>query len=165
MSNPDSNDPPSNWDQLSDIDVAGIEQGPVSPPFEEPIHGPVVSRASRLTASWADLVVIAGATTSMIGAVILAGYPVSLWALPWSVMTALLGWGAVCGILLRVRRGTPGMLLAGFVFSKEITGGHLVGTVAAAGLSAFLLGLPALPGGPTSSLFSIASGSDTTPMS
>ncbi len=165
MSLPKSNDPTSPWDQLSEVDVDGIEQDPSAPYPEKSESGDTVPWSARLTAAWADLVVISGATTSMVGAVILAGYPLGIRALPWAVGVALVGWGATCGILLRVRRGTPGMLLAGFVFSDEVTGGRLVGTVAAAGFSAFLLGLPVLPGGPETSLLSVASGSCIAPTS
>jgi len=165
MSLPRSSNPSSPWDQLSDADVEGIEQGPSAPLIETPDLGGIVPWSTRLTAALADLVVIAGATTSMVGAVILAGYPLGIRGLPWVVMVALIGWGASCGILLRIRRGTPGMLLAGFVFSSEVTGGRLVCTVATAGFSAFLLGLPLLPGGPKASLLSVASGSDITPTS
>ncbi len=165
MSQSDSNDRLSPWDQLSEVDVDGIEPGLVSPSPETSDSGDAVPWSARLTAAWADLVVISGATTSMVGAVILAGYPLGIRALPWAVMVALVGWGAACAILLRVRRGTPGMLLAGFVFSNEVTGGRLGWTVAAAGFNAFLLGLPALPGGPKTSLLSIASGSDIAPTS
>ncbi len=163
MSVPTSSDPTSPWDRLSDIDVDGIEQDPAAPSLEPSESHDSVSRSVRLAAAWADLVVISGATTSMVGAVILAGYPLGIRALPWAVGVALIGWGATCGILLRVRRGSPGMLLAGFVFSDEVAGSRLVWTVAAAGFSAFLLGLPVLPGGPKTSLLSVASGSSIAP--
>jgi len=157
-----SSQPPSPWDQLSEVDVDGIEQQPVAPSPEISEPGDTVSWSARLTAAWADLVVISGATTSIVGAVILAGYPLGIRALPWVVSVALLGWGASCGILLRIRRGTPGMLLAGFVFSGDVSGIRLVWTIATAGFSAFLLGIPLLPGGPNTSLLSVASGSGIT---
>jgi len=150
---------------LSETDIDGIERDPIVPSLEMSESDEPVPRSVRLTAAWADLVVISGATTSMVGAVILAGYPLGIRALPWAVVVALIGWGATCGILLRVRRGSPGMLLAGFVFSHEITGGRLAWTVAAAGFSAFLLGIPVLPGGPKTSLLSVASGSAIAPTS
>ena len=159
MSLTGSGDPPRSWDQLSEIDVDDIEPDTVSSSPENPAPAGHVPWSARLAVAWADLVVVAGLTTAMIGAVILAGYPLSIRALPWAVVVALFGWGAACGIILRVRRGTPGMVLAGLVFADEVAGGRLVLTIAAAGFSALLLGLPVLPGGRAASLLSVASGS------
>lgn len=163
MNLPGSRDSMRNWDRLSEVDVDGIEPDMVSPSLEGPAPADNVHWSARLAAAWADLVVVAGLTTAMIGAVILVGYPLGIRALPWAVIVALAGWGAGCGIMLRVRRGTPGMLLAGFAFADEVAGGRLVWTIAAAGFSALLLGLPVLPGGRAASLLSVASGSAISP--
>ncbi|MEN8163957.1 MAG: hypothetical protein ABFS37_07505 [Acidobacteriota bacterium] len=144
---------------MSEIEVDAIEPAAVSPSPIGPTPADHVPWSARLAVAWADLVVVAGLTTAMIGTVILAGYPLSIRALPWAVVVALLGWGAACGIMLRVRRGTPGMVLAGLEFVEEVAGTRLLWTIAAAGFSALLLGLPALPGGHTASLLSVASGS------
>lgn len=154
-----SGGPPRNWDQLSDIDVDDIEPEVLSPQDFDSATTGEPSWSARLATAWADLVIVAGLTTAMIGTVILLGYPLSIRALPWAAGVALLGWAAVCGIILRVRRCTPGMVMAGLVFTDEIAGARLASTIAAAGFSALFLGLPALPGSRGSSLLSIASGS------
>lgn len=158
-----SGGPSRSWDQLSEIDVDDIEPEALSPSTSDPTPGNEPSWSARLAAAWADLVIVAGLTTAMIGTVILLGYPLNIRALPWAVGVALLGWAAVCGIILRVRRCTPGMVMAGLVFTEEIAGTRLVMTIAAAGFSALFLGLPVLPGGRASSLLSVASGSDLGP--
>jgi len=163
MNLPGSSKPPTGWDQLSEVDVDNIEPNAVSPSTAKPALDDFVPWSARIAAAWADLVVVAGLTTAMIGAVILAGYPLTARALPWAVAVALLGWGAACGIILRVRRGTPGMILAGLVFTEEVAGSRLAWTIVAAGFSALLLGIPVLPGGPRASLLSLASGSPQTP--
>lgn len=154
-----SGGPPRSWDQLSEIDVVDIEPEVPSPPADRPTPTDDVPWSARLAAAWADLVIVAGLTTAMIGTVILLDYPLNVRALPWAVVVALLGWAAVCGITLRVRRCTPGMVMAGLVFTEEVAGTRLVLTIAAAGFNALFLGLPGLPGGRTSSLLSVASGS------
>ena len=163
MNTPDSNNPLRNWDRLSEIDIESIEPETASASVINP--GPVdtVPRSARMAASWADLVVVAALTTSMVGAVILSGYPLSFRALPWAVIVALVGWGAGCGIVLRVRRGTPGMMIAGFVFTEEVAGVRLGWTIATAAFSALLLGLPVLLGSSATSLLSLASGSPIAP--
>ncbi len=163
MSLPNSSDHLRDWDRLSEIDVEGIDLDVASSSLERPPPADGVPWSARLAAAWGDLVVVAALTTSMIGAVILVGYPLSVRALPWAAIVALVGWGSACGIVLRVRRGTPGMLLAGFVFSNEVAGARLGWIIATAGFSALLLGLPVLPGDRKSSLLSVASGSAIDP--
>ncbi|RLE36031.1 MAG: hypothetical protein DRJ61_01795 [Acidobacteria bacterium] len=163
MSTSDSNHPLRSWDRLSDIDVENIESETTDPSVISPALADTVPRSARLGAAWADLVVVGALTTSMIGAVIVSGYPLSIRALPWAVIVALIGWGAACGVVLRVRRGTLGMMMAGFVFTEEVAGRRLGWTVAAAAFSALLLGLPVLPGGSATSLLSVASGSSIAP--
>ena len=165
MTSPDPGDPLGGWDRLSDIDVDSIEPTTVPSFSQEAAPTVTMPWSARLAAAWADLVVVAGLTTSMVAAVIVSGYPLNIHALPWAAVVAFVGWAAACGILLRVRRGTPGMLLAGFVFADEISGSRLGWTIAVAGLSAVLLGLPAIPGSRSASLLSIASGSTIDPTS
>ncbi len=163
MSTSDSHNPMGNWDRLSDVDVDNIEPERADPSVSSPAPTDNVPWSARMAAAWADLVVVAALTTSMIGAVILSGYPLSIRALPWATIVALIGWGAASGIVLRVRRGTPGMMMAGFVFTEEVAGARLGWTIATAAFSALLLGLPVLFGGSETSLLSIASGSSIAP--
>jgi len=163
MSGPGSTNPSGSWDRLSEIDVEGIDAalGVVFPDRETPTHQ--VGWRSRLAAAWADLVIIIAMTTALVGTVFLFGYPLSIQALPWAFVVALLGWCTGSVVVLRVRRGTPGMLVGGFVFGGELAGARLVWTVMAAGICAIFLGLPALPGARSTSFLSFASGSALTP--
>jgi hypothetical protein len=165
MRHPNSNDPSAPWDRLSDADLEGIEFNVTMPPHDEVPEEDLLGWRNRLAAAWGDLVIIIALTTALIGAIFLAGFPLSLLALPWAAAVGFVGWLVGCGILLRVRRGTPGMLLAGCVFANEVSGFRLGRTIAIAGLSAVFLGLPAIPGGRTRSLLSLMSGSSLTSIS
>lgn len=147
------------WDQLSvpepgDFeDMAGAAPVVVDDVLED---GP--SGWARMAAGWADLVVVGIMTTGALAAVLTAGYPVGIAAMPWAGGVAVLWWILCSGVCLRIRRGTPGMLIAGVTFSDEVSGFRIVCTVIAAAFVAAFLGVPALPGGKDRTLVSLASG-------
>ncbi len=157
-----SDTPPStgDWDRLSEIDLEGIEV-PSSAPPPSTTRGsdvPVISTGARLAVAWGDLVTSVSLTTLMVAAVFAAGYPVGFEILPWSAGVGIVGWATVAAVLLRVRRQTPGMLLAGLVFSSEISGPGLLLTLSAAVGGALSFGLAFVPAHGNRSLLSAAAG-------
>ncbi len=152
------------WDRLSEIDLEGIEE-PSPAPSPSSTAGPdtpSISTGARLAVAWGDLVVSVSLTTLLVGSVFAAGYPVGFNVLPWSAGVGLVGWAAITAILLRVRRQTPGMVLAGLVFSSEVSGSRLFLTLSAAVCGALSLGLAFVPTRRARNLLSAAAGSDLT---
>lgn len=154
MTPSDREDGLSGWDRLSPIEVEAADPVPT-----DHWSGPKIGWITRLAVAWADLVAIAAATTALIGAVVLAGYPFELTALPWAVVVALLAWVVISGVLIRVRKAGLGMLLAGVVFTDEVTGFRLVAAVVVSALCALLVGVPALPSAGGVTLVSAVAGS------
>jgi len=131
---------PEEWDRLLDLEELEDPQRSVEPPSsagsgEHPAF-------PLLTASCADLVAILLPCTLALVALRFYGLPVSLAAVPWALGLGALWWAFAAGILLRVRRGTPGMLAAGLVYREEPVGGRLWSSMAVALLAALTLGLP-----------------------
>jgi len=131
---------PEEWDRLLDLDELEDPQRSVGPP---PPAGSAEHPAfPLLTASCADLVAILLPCTLALVALRLDGLPVSLAAAPWALGLGALWWVFAAAILLRVRRGTPGMLAAGLVYREEPAGGRLWRSMVVALLAALTLGLP-----------------------
>jgi hypothetical protein len=148
------------WDQLSVPEPVDFASGSDKTGAVDSVPGETgPSGWARMAAGWADLVVVGIMTTGILLAVITAGYSVGVAAMPWAAGVAVLWW-VLCAVLcVRIRRGTPGMLIAGVMFSDEVAGYRLLRTILAAAFIAVFLGLPALPGGRDRTLFSLASGS------
>lgn len=106
---------PANWDRL----VEEVQGGPEPEPPEEPFNGGP-SLVSFLTASWAELLVVLVPCAAALGVVRLLGYRTGSPALPWAALLAGAWWLTAAAVLLAVRRGTPGMLLAGLTFADEV---------------------------------------------
>jgi len=149
---PEQLDFPSNWDRIVEP-AAG--DGPVRRPRIEPSPsiggayeppGVVPPVLNLVAASWADLVSLLGFCTACLLAIVVAGYGVALAALPWIIGAAVSWWCAAAAILVAVRRGTPGMLMAGVVFTTGVPWRRLPSTLAVAILQSCLLGLPAVVG-------------------
>ncbi len=162
--NNEPNGPQQPWDRLSVAELSGLEiDDDSSLSANTPSTEAGTSALARMAAGWADLVVVGIVTTGILAGVLSAGYSVRVAALPWAAGIAVLWW-VLCSVLcVRIRRGTPGMLIAGVVFSDEIAGLRIAWTVLAAAVVALFLGLPALPGGKDRTLFSVASGSPLVP--
>ncbi len=162
----DSTDPQQHpWDQLSVAELRGLhsaaDPAPVVCEDADEVH---VSALARMAAGWADLVIVGLVTTAILSGVLVAGYSLRVTALPWAMGVALLWWTLCSVVCVRIRRGSPGMLIAGIVFSNEVAGYRIAWTVIAAAIVALFLGVPALWGGPTRSLYSVASGSPIIPV-
>lgn len=111
-----------------------------------------------VAAAWADLVALLAFVVAELIAVVVAGYDIKLPALPWVVTLALAWWCAAALVLVVVRRGTPGMLMAGVAFRSQVPSSRLAPAVLVALLLVCLLGLPALLGAQRS-LLRLATGS------
>jgi len=134
---------PNNWDVLQEpaaddepFDDVTAAPNPTGPP-------PILN---ILAASWADAVAPLGVCTAALLGLNATGHHPSLIAFPWAVALGVAWWAIATATLVVVRQGTPGMLLAGVVFGDSVAPGRVVPVIAAAAVSALLLGLPNLLG-------------------
>ncbi|MCD4749086.1 MAG: hypothetical protein K8R59_06915 [Thermoanaerobaculales bacterium] len=147
---------PEGWDRLSESAfVDSAESREAATGIGDPA-GP--SLLSQMAAAWADLVAAGTMTTATLAAVVVTGKPLTVSALPWAVAVGCAWWCMAAALCVRVRRGTPGMLVAGFVYDDEVAGPRVGWTVGAAFFAALLLGVPLLPGGRSRSLLTVAAG-------
>ncbi len=137
---------PEGWDRLPELDDTPVIREEVPVPDLKPVDGPgrEPTVLGLTIAAWADLVAMAGPCAAILVALRLGGYPVDLATVPWAGALALAWWVLASGTFMAVRRGTPGMLLAGLVFSEPHLGGGLRTTLLLQGFSALTLGLPAV---------------------
>jgi hypothetical protein len=148
---------PVNWDRLNET-VDDEEPSPSSPgqaPGEHPDKPPIIN---LVAASLADLVAILAFVVAELLAVRMASYKIGWPALPWVLTLALAWWCVAALMLVVVRRGTPGMLMAGVTFKRQVPPNRLAVILLVALTQICLLGLPALLG-PDRSLLRVAGGS------
>jgi hypothetical protein len=134
----------SNWDRLRDLpqDGSAPSAGGREPDSEQAPPPLII----LLAAAWGDLVAVLLVCTAGLLALVGFGHRVTLPCLPWAVALAVTWWVAASAVLVVVRRGTPGMLMAGVVFSEAVAP-RRVGLVVVVSLVVGLtLGLPALLG-------------------
>jgi hypothetical protein len=146
---------PNNWDVLHDPsanDEPPVENEPVSGANRNP---PLLN---LLASSWADSVSVLGVCTAALVGLSSVGLNGSLSALPWAVGLGVAWWAAAAAVLIVIRQGTPGMLLAGIVFRDRVSPRRLPVVIGAAAVSAVLAGLPGLLGA-TRSPLALAAGS------
>ncbi len=137
---------PEGWDRLPEHDDTPVIREEVPVPDLKPVDGPgrEPTVLGLTTAAWADLVAMTGPCAAILVALRLGGYPVDLATVPWAGALALVWWILAAGAFMAVRRGTPGMLLAGLAFTEPRHGGGLRTTLLLQGFSALTLGLPAV---------------------
>lgn len=131
--------PPEDWDLLQeepDTDTEGR-----TPPPER------VDRMAVVAASWGDLVTLVTVVTAALATVLAQGRVVTLGALPWAAALATVWWLSSAGLLLLVRRATPGMLMAGVSLTSAPRGRSLAVALAVAMVGALTIGLAAWPFG------------------
>ena len=139
------NDPtgeiPHDWDSLPDRETGGpVEGGP------DPYDDPEPPALMLMAASWADLVGMLAVCTGSLIAVMALGQRPALAAFGWAAFLALLWWSCAAAILVVVRQGTPGMLLAGIRFFETVRPQRVPRVLAAALFGVVTLGLPGLLG-------------------
>jgi len=140
---PDQREFPRNWDVLNDSAGNGEVLEDIAPRSEPKGRPPTIN---LLAASWADAVVSLGVCTAALFGLNTTGYNPSLTAFPWALALGAAWWVTAAAILVVIRQGTPGMLLAGIVFGDRVAPRRLVMVIAVAAVCALLLGLPCLLG-------------------
>jgi len=152
---------PKNWDVLRDSD---LDDETMDVPFPASESASLPPTINVLASSWADAVAVLGVCTATLVGLAALGHHGSLTALPWATVLGLAWWTAAAAILVVIRQGTPGMLLAGIVFSDRVAPRRLPVVIGAAALSALLVGLPGLFGARRSPLaFAAASELESIP--
>ncbi len=154
---PEHLDFPTNWDHLDEPPESSEAAREIAPLGNG--DGPLssaVPTGTLLAAAWADLVSILAVCTAEFLALVLADYPATLPALPWAAALAMVWWSVAAAVLLIVRKGTPGMLMAGVVFKTSVVPQRLPAVIVVALLMAWALGLPALLGADRSPLSAVA---------
>jgi len=139
---PERLDFPINWDELTQPSPGADEAA--SP--RQPQTGQVPPTLNLVAAAWADLVCLLCFCTTTLLVVVLNGYAIQVAALPWVASLAVCWWCAATSVLVVVRRGTPGMLMAGLVFGTAVRGTRLPALLVIQLVSAMLLGLPGVLG-------------------
>jgi hypothetical protein len=150
---PKPDDIPGDWDaiaeregRVTDPETTAGDGGRGAPP------PPVALMAT----SWADMVVILAVCTGGLIAIMVLGQRPALPAFGWAAALAVTWWAFAAAVLVVVRQGTPGMLLAGVRFVDAVPPVRVPWVLAAALLGAVALGVPGVLGGRLSPLAAAA---------
>jgi len=164
---------PTDWDRL-ERDAANHDTPPASAttdlgggtvaPLDDRSPRPPepVDTITLLAAGWAETATVLAVCTGCLGALLLVGGSPGLRLLPWALAAAVAWWLFAASVLVTVRGGPPGLLLAGLALSRPIRPGRVGWVVAAAGLGGLSLGVLNAVGGPRRNLAAIVSGSSIT---
>jgi hypothetical protein len=144
---------PANWDVIREEPAAETTSDEAA--AEAPATPAILT---LLASSWADAVTAAAVCTGGLLVVIGLGHSVSTSTLGWATALGVAWWIAAAAVLVIIRQGTPGMLLAGVVFHDRVPPDRVVVVVAAAAGHALLLGTPGFLGDRRSPL-ALAAGS------
>jgi len=147
----DRNDVPTDWDALGDRQ---LRRSPEPAPSSNADMGGAnePSLITLMATSWADLVGMLAVCTGALIAILMLGDRPTLPAFTWAAALALVWWVFAASVLVVVRQGTPGMLLAGVKFAAPVLPRRVVAVLAAALAGVATLGLPGLLGGQRSIL-------------
>lgn len=149
----DTEEIPRDWDTLAEHgELPGTLGAAAEPPGNAAEPPPVTLMAT----AWADLVAMLAVCTGALVAVIAIGQRPALPAFGWAATLALAWWIFTAAILVVVRHGTPGMVLAGVRFADAVAPSRVPRVLAAALLGAVTLGAPALLGSRLSPLAAAA---------
>jgi hypothetical protein len=140
---PEEREIPKNWDVLAETPLADDSSAGVAAATDSGGEPPTIN---LLASSWADAVASLVVCTAALFGLNAAGHNPSLACLPWALALGVVWWLAAAAALILIRQATPGMLLAGVVFSDRVAPGRVAVVIAAAAVSAVLLGLPNLLG-------------------
>ncbi len=139
--NPPLDEIPPDWDSLADRD-----DGLPATPDPGSSDDPEPPALMMMAASWADLVGMLAVCAGGLIAVMVLGQRPALAAFGWAAALALLWWTCAAAVLVVVRQGTLGMLLAGVRFFEPVVPARVPRVLAAALLGVVTLGLPGLLG-------------------
>jgi len=131
---------PDNWDRLHDSTEELSEQ--LDPELSS-VEADGTPAMSVIAGSWGDLALVLALCAACLLALKLGGHGAPLAALPWAVGLALLWWCAAAGVLVVVRQGTPGMLMAGLGFARPIAHHRVPWVLVTAIVLGATLGIPA----------------------
>lgn len=148
MTGNDNNHIPTDWDAL--VDRSSDLPTPQSDESGSPASPPSV--LTLMAASWADLVGMLAVCTAALAAILAIGERPALPAFAWAVALAVVWWLFAATVLVVVRQGTPGMLLAGVNFSDPVAPKRVGWVLAAALAGVVTLGLSGVLGGENSIL-------------
>jgi len=154
---PDHGEIPQNWDALTDRAPSTEDPGHPLPPSSDRGFGPPV--LSLMAASWADLVTMLAVCTCALVAILALGERPTTPAFGWAIVLSAAWWAFAASVLVVVRQGTPGMLLAGVCFDRPVLPPRVVWVLAAALVSVLSLGLTGLLGS-RRSILAVAAESD-----
>jgi hypothetical protein len=140
----DRNDILTNWDALNER-PARVQPGP-TPQQESNEDDPGPPLITLMATSWADLVGMLAVCTGALIAILILGERPTLPAFAWAAALALVWWAFSASVLVVVRQGTPGMLLAGVNFATPVLPKNVPLVLAAALAGVATLGLPGLLG-------------------
>lgn len=132
---------PHDWDSLADREIGtqSVKGGPEPDDFELPI-------LTLMAVSWADLVGMLAVCTGALIAVMALGQRPGLATFSWAAVLAVVWWACAAAVLVVVRQGTPGMLLAGVQFFAPVKPARVPRVLAAALFGVVTLGLSGLLG-------------------
>jgi len=155
MNTDDRNHIPGDWDALVDRSP-GIGAQASGTTGSDP-HGPPA--LTLMASAWADLVGMLAVCTSALIAILVLGERPALPAFAWAAALAVVWWTFAAAVLVVVRQGTPGMLLAGVSFSDPVPPRRVGWVLVAAVVGVATLGLSGVIGG-FGSILRLAAGSD-----
>ena len=141
---PDHEDIPGDWDTLTDRSGSTDGTGPASEPPPDREFDPAL--ITLMATSWADLVSMLAVCTCALVAILALGERPTFSAFAWAAVLSFLWWGFAAALLVVVRQGTPGMLLAGVSFDDAVAPDRVPWVLAAALLGVVTLGLTGVLG-------------------
>jgi len=157
---------PDDWDLIDDD--PGVSHPQDGPPTLSPDADAIAAAVSQpagsmlvslLAAAWADAVTVLVIVTGCVGVLVIRGYgPTPAW-LPWAGGAGVAWWLFAAGILLLVRRATPGMLLAGLQFERPVAPVRVGLVLLMAVIGAASLGVVVAIGGRRRGPLALAAGS------
>jgi hypothetical protein len=141
---------PGDWDRITES-----TDDPVAETIEHELESKQVPEPAVVTlvgSAWGDLVAMLGVCTLALLGLALLGYRAELVMLPWTLALAVAWWAVAAAIMVLVRQGTPGMLMAGIAFDGAISRGRIPAVLLAACVLCCTLGALALLGAKRSPL-------------
>ena len=141
---PDHDDIPGDWDTLADRTGPRDETGLAPSPQPDRDYDPAL--VTLMAISWADLVSMLAVCTCALVAILALGERPTFSAFPWAAVFSALWWFFAAAVLVVVRQGTPGMLLAGVNFDATVSPDRVPWVLAAALVGVATLGLPGVLG-------------------
>lgn len=134
--------PPEDWDRLRDALPPDLAPRAPTPTPGDAEPGCLLLLAGAL----GDLVSVVTVSASGLLVLRLLGHATQPSVLPWVGTLSLAWWTLTGAALMVVRRGTPGMLMAGFGFALPVPHRRVAGVLLLALTLAATLGLPAALG-------------------